>query len=174
MSAARAPELEAPRARPRTTPSVGGPESGTREPPAVASLLRMQRSAGNAAVCARIADMKSEGGEVTGHSDEIVDARTSPLQRNGDGTTTTVEPPKTEPVKADAGAPSVLAVTVPPHVRAPSSPAGMADRIPPRVNTAVHVAVGGLKSGDAPVELSIEGARRRQRHVTVDGGPTKT
>lgn len=174
MYAARAPELEAPRARPRTIPSVGGPESGTREPPAVASLLRMQRSAGNAAVCARIADMKSEGGEVTGHSDEIVDARTSPLQRNGDGTTTTVEPPKTEPVKADAGAPSVLAVTVPPHVRAPSSPAGMADRIPPRVNTAVHVAVGGLKSGDAPVELSIEGGGSGNGTATIDGGATKS
>jgi len=153
-------------------PRIRGSEDAAS--PAEATLLRLQRSAGNAAVCARIADMKSTAGtaEDEGGPAVDVDARTSPLNRNGDGATV-AEPANAEPDTGDATATTGgVTVTVPPHIRAPSSPAGMADRIPPRVNTPVHVDVAGLPAGDS-LELSIEGGGGGNGTATIDGAATK-
>lgn len=64
-------------------------------------------------------------------------------------------------------------VTLPNHVRGTASPAAMADRIPPRVDTTITVVVNGLNAGDPPVILSIVGVAG-DGTATIDGGATKT
>ena len=83
------------------------------------------------------------------------------LQRDPpeDGGTATAQPAAGGTgVPAPAAPAAPLTVKLPPNIRGSSSPAGMADRIPPRVGTAAHVELSGLKAGDPPVKLSIEGA----------------
>lgn len=46
-------------------------------------------------------------------------------------------------------------VTLPPHIRATSSPAGMPDRIPPRVDTPAAVTITGLTIPMRDITLSI-------------------
>lgn len=60
-------------------------------------------------------------------------------------------------------------VTVPTHIRGLASPAGMTDRIPPRVDTPVAVGITGLTRG---ITLSIEGSGGNNGSATIDGGAT--
>ena len=62
-------------------------------------------------------------------------------------------------------------VTLPAHIRHPSSPAGMNDRIPPRVDTSVAVTISGLTRG---ITLSIEGAGGGNGSATISGAATTT
>ncbi|HEX6393014.1 MAG TPA: hypothetical protein VFZ97_06200 [Acidimicrobiales bacterium] len=63
-------------------------------------------------------------------------------------------------------------VTLPNHVRGTASPAAMADRIPPRVDTTVTVVVNGLNAQDPPIILSIVGGAG-DGTATIDGGGTR-
>jgi hypothetical protein len=70
--------------------------------------------------------------------------------------------------------PVALAVTVPDHIRGSASPASMKDRIPPRKDTTVQVDITGLKAGDPPVTLKVEGTGGGNGTVTIDGVNTKS
>jgi peptidoglycan hydrolase-like protein with peptidoglycan-binding domain len=70
--------------------------------------------------------------------------------------------------------PAPLAVTVPDHIRGSASPASMKDRIPPRKDTTVQVDITGLKAGDPPVTLKVEGTGGGHGTVTIDGANTKS
>jgi hypothetical protein len=78
-------------------------------------------------------------------------------------------PPAPIPVPAPVAA---LNVTVPPHVRSASTPLGMPDRIPPRVDTPVAVGITGWHPPMLPVALSIEGAGGGNGTATIDGAAT--
>jgi hypothetical protein len=181
--AAETEPLQAAQRRP--SEAAAGPERDRLRAPA-SSLLSLQRAAGNAAVCARLkqlSDQKSTQGEVDVQGMVDVDAH-APQQ--------TVAPAAVPQAvqrfsfseawdwAAEKGraAQSFLTgqvtATVPSHVRAASSPKAMADRIPPRVDTPVHVGVSGVKTGDPGVELSIEGTGGGNGTATIDGAPTKT
>lgn len=74
---------------------------------------------------------------------------------------------------APAAGPGGVQVTMPPRIRAASTPETMAqDRIPPRVDTPVGVSVSGLAPG-ASVTLSVAGASAANGTVTIDGAATK-
>jgi hypothetical protein len=129
---------------------------------------------------AQSSDMRTVGGAVEEDTGEIVDARPAlARQPDGDGGVAVVEP-STAPVGGGSGAPvtppAAPAVTaaVPAKIRGDATPASMAaDRIPPRVGTTVHVDVNGVKSGDPPVTLSVEGAGGGNGTVKIDGAATK-
>ena len=102
----------------------------------------------------------------------------------GDGTSLTdqdagvdVAPPAVVPQQvAPPVAPPPLALgptaTVPAHIRAASSPAGMPDRIPPRVDTPVDVTIAGLAVPMRDVTLSIAGAGGGNGTATINGAAT--
>jgi hypothetical protein len=150
------------------------------------SLLGLQRAAGNAAVCARLSqlsDKKSTKGEVEGEDLANVDARTpkpdaaapvAPLAVQRFGLSDAWDWAAEKGRAAQSFLTGEVTATVPSHVRGTASPAAMADRIPPRVDTQVHVGVSGLKPGDPGVELSIEGAGGGNGTATIDGAPTKS
>ncbi len=145
--------------------------------PVLARELQLASMIGNQAFTAMVQDRKGEPGEAEDDSDLIVDSRSLSRQPDGDdgGGTATATPAGGD----GSGAPSLtdtksaVTVTLPGNIRAASTPTGMADRIAPRVDTAAHVDVSGLKSGDAPVQLSIEGAGGGNGTVTIDGAATK-
>jgi hypothetical protein len=83
--------------------------------------------------------------------------------------------PAAPPAPAAPAAPAALppvTATVPSHIRAPSTPTGMPDRIPPRVDTSVNVSVSGWSLPMNPVVLSIDGAGGGNGTVTINGGAT--
>jgi hypothetical protein len=65
--------------------------------------------------------------------------------------------------------PPPLSVTVPNHVRSASTPSGMPDRIPPRVNTPVAVQLSGWQASMPPVTLSVQGAGAANGTVKING-----
>jgi len=76
------------------------------------------------------------------------------------------KPPATKQPAPAAARPSVTLG----QARAASTPTAMAaDRIPPRVDTPVAVAITGLAAGMAPVDVSVEGSGGANGEVTVDG-----
>jgi peptidoglycan hydrolase-like protein with peptidoglycan-binding domain len=82
-------------------------------------------------------------------------------------------PPGPGPVPPSPPPPVVpLTVTIG-KVRAPSTPAAMAaDRVPPRVDTAVNVTVSGVSLPMAPVTLSVDGAGGSNGTATLNGAAT--
>ena len=78
-------------------------------------------------------------------------------------------PPAPIPVPAPVAA---LNVTVPPHVRSASTPKGMPDRIPPRVDTPVTVGITGWHPPTLGVTLSLEGAGGGNGSATINGAPS--
>jgi outer membrane protein OmpA-like peptidoglycan-associated protein len=78
-------------------------------------------------------------------------------------TTTTPSPPPPPPT------PLTVAFT---HIQALTSPAGMPDRIPPRVDTIVGVGIAGFLFPMLPITLSIEGAGGGNGTATIDGAAT--
>jgi hypothetical protein len=68
---------------------------------------------------------------------------------------------------------AALTVTLLPHIRGTTSPAGMADRIPPRVDTPVKVGITGFQKPMAPITLSIDGAGGSNGDATIDGAATR-
>jgi len=66
-------------------------------------------------------------------------------------------------------APPPLTATVPGHIRARSTPSGMPDRIPPRVDTNVNVTISGWRIPMNPVVLSAEGTGGGNGTVTING-----
>src|SRR4051794_1221529 len=124
-----------------------------------------------------LVDARSVGGEVAAE-DDLVDARGGMLLRNGtDGGTATASP------GTDAGAPgadggtgasgaggtAALAVTLPPTVRFPGTPAGMPDRIPPNKDFAVAVGIAGWGPPMAPVTVTVEGSGAANGTATING-----
>jgi len=65
-------------------------------------------------------------------------------------------------------APVPLTVTMS-RVQSLTSPAGMPDRIPPRVDTAVAIGISGFAAPMLPVTLSVDGAGGGNGTVTIDG-----
>jgi hypothetical protein len=63
-------------------------------------------------------------------------------------------------------------VTLPPHIRGSSSPAGMPDRIPPRADTPAAVTIAGLTIPMRDITLSIDGAGGGNGTVTINGAAT--
>lgn len=63
-------------------------------------------------------------------------------------------------------------VTLPTYIRNSSTPAAMADRIPPRVNTPVAVGITGLTIPMRDITLSIEGAGGGNGTATINGSAT--
>ena len=78
--------------------------------------------------------------------------------------TTTPTPPPPPP-------PTPLSVAFT-RVRASTSPAGMPDRIPPRVDTIVGVGIVGFTPPMLPITLSVEGAGGGNGTATIDGAAT--
>lgn len=76
--------------------------------------------------------------------------------------------PSAPTTPAPAPAAPATTVTFPSHIRAASSPAAMADRIPPRVDTAVAVAI----TGSGPVEISVQGSGGGNGSLTLNGAAT--
>ncbi len=58
------------------------------------------------------------------------------------------------------------------HIQAPTSPTGMPDRIPPRINTIVVVGIAGYSIPMRPITLSIDGAGGGNGTVTINGAAT--
>jgi hypothetical protein len=77
--------------------------------------------------------------------------------------------PPTPAPPAPPTLPLTVAIT---HVNANTSPAGMPDRIPPRVDTIVGVGIVGWRIPMAPVTLSIDGAGGGNSNATIDGAAT--
>lgn len=75
-------------------------------------------------------------------------------------------PPWTPPMAAGP------AVALPPRIRAASSPAGMPDRIPPRVDTPAVVQITGLTIPMRDITLSIEGSGAANGSATINGAAT--
>ena len=65
--------------------------------------------------------------------------------------------------------PTALNVTVPNNIRAASSPAGVPDRIPPRVDTPVSVGITGWSTPMRDVTISVDGAGGGNGTVTLNG-----
>ncbi len=75
---------------------------------------------------------------------------------------------------APAAGPGGISVTMPPHIRAASTPETMAqDRIPPSVDTPVSIGLTGFAAPAAPVTLSVDGAGAANGTVTIDGAATR-
>ncbi len=64
---------------------------------------------------------------------------------------------------------ATLNVTVPTKIRAASTPKGMPDRIPPRVDTPVSIGITGWLIPMLDVTISVDGAGSGNGTVTVDG-----
>lgn len=58
------------------------------------------------------------------------------------------------------------------HIQASTSPAGMSDRIPPRVDTTVGIGVVGFSIPMRPITLSIDGAGGGNGTATINGAAT--
>lgn len=143
--------------------------------PVLARELQLASMIGNQAFTAMVQDRKGEPGQAEEDSELIVDSRSLSRQPDGDeggGGTVTATPGGGGGAPSPTDTKSAAAVTLP-KIRAGSTPTGMADRIPPRVDTAAHVDVSGLKTGDAPVTLSVEGAGGGNGTATIDGAATK-
>lgn len=111
-------------------------------------------------------DMEMEGASI-GDGTALTD------QDAGDG----VAPPAVVPQQVmPPMAPPPLSMgptaTVPAHIRGTSSPAGMPDRIPPRVDTPVDVTISGLAIPMRDVTLSIDGAGGGNGTATINGAAT--
>lgn len=65
--------------------------------------------------------------------------------------------------------PGTVAVTIPTHIKTPTTHATASDRIPPRVDTDVVVTVSGLTIPMRDVILSIDGAGGGNGTVTING-----
>jgi len=76
--------------------------------------------------------------------------------------------PPALPAPAPAPA-AALNVTVPAHVRSASTPTGMPDRIPPRVDTPATVGITGWHLPMLDVTISVEGAGGGNGSVTING-----
>src|SRR6266851_1732798 len=89
---------------------------------------------------------------------------------NGPGTGTTAAPP----AKSSPPAMKPVTVTIPPDIRADSTPKEMKkNRIPPRVNTSVDVHLKGTLDPSMPVNLSIDGQGGGNGEATIDGKATR-
>jgi hypothetical protein len=62
--------------------------------------------------------------------------------------------------------------TLPPHIRGSSSPAGMPDRIPPRIDTPATITITGLTTPYRDIILSIDGAGGGNGTATINGAAT--
>jgi len=89
---------------------------------------------------------------------------------NGPGSGTTAAPP----AKSSPPAMKPVTVTIPPDIRADSTPKEMKkNRIPPRVNTSVDVHLKGTLDPSMPVNLSIDGQGGGNGEATIDGKATR-
>jgi len=165
-----------------TTTAAGAPLAAALAPRrAPGGLAALQRSFGNQAVQRALRDSESPEELDPGESadqDAGTDAGTRPAPAApspppSTAPATPAAPPSTPsaPPTAPPAAPAV-SVTLPAHVRAPSSPAGMPDRIPPRVDTEASVAITGLAASALPVTLSIDGASAASGTATINGAAT--
>ena len=80
----------------------------------------------------------------------------------------------TTPGKANHALAARPKVTLPPQLRASTTPTEMADRIPPRRVVQVSVGIADLPKGATPVEVSVGGSGGGNGSVTVDGAATAT
>lgn len=138
-----------------------------RPPDSTPALLGLASAIGNRAFSDLVSaqDRKSVGGVAS--EDELEDSRSALIQRsNGGG----AAPAPAGPAAAAAPAAAVAATFG--NVRASSTPVGMPDRIPPRVDTPVAFTVSGWSPPLAPVTLSIENAGGANGEGTIDGAPT--
>ncbi len=79
--------------------------------------------------------------------------------------------PKPKPPKPKPALPDPI-VTID-NVRAPSTPSAMsANRIPPRVDTAVNVFISGRDASQPPITFSVEGSGGSNGTATVNGSAT--
>jgi outer membrane protein OmpA-like peptidoglycan-associated protein len=81
----------------------------------------------------------------------------------------TAAPTPSPPVPAPPPLPLTVAFT---RVQASSSPAGMPDRIPPRIDTIVGVGIVGWRPPMRPITLSIDGAGGGNGTATINGAAT--
>jgi hypothetical protein len=76
--------------------------------------------------------------------------------------------PSAEPAApAEAAAP--VTASLPAHIRGSSSPAAMADRIPPRVDTAISVTISNMTASSPDVVVSVDGAGGGNGELTING-----
>jgi len=112
-----------------------------------ASILHLQRTIGNRAV------QRQLHRERTGKGPSLESDGTRPHR---DPAEFLQSPPK---------------ITIPEHVRAPSTPEGMPDRIPPRVDTPVVINIAGLSPYSPAVKVLVigDGPGTSNGAVTIDG-----
>jgi hypothetical protein len=82
------------------------------------------------------------------------------------GRVTPAQQPGTPAVQRTDGAAPRVIIT---RVRADSTPTGMPDRIPPRVDTPVRVAIAGAGSSAGAVTFTVDGAGGASGSATIDG-----
>ena len=104
---------------------------------------------------------------------EVPDEATENLDADGGIPDAGVALPAAVPVALPAPAfLQPVTATFPSHIRAPSTPAGMPDRIPPRVDTNVNVTIDGWRIPMRPVVLSVDGTGGGNGTATINGGAT--
>ncbi len=134
-------------------------------------LLHLQRSIGNRAL-QRMMDaeepVNAAREEAQGAPELIVPGMVQSLD-NEDNPPATTTPPAQPAQPAQPPQPAVpLSVTVPTHIRAASTPSGVPDRIPPRVDTPAAIGISGWQSSHGPITLSIAGAGGGNGTLTIN------
>ena len=109
-----------------------------------------------------------EGLMPEGDTDRLVDTDGGSAPTTGPPVATPSPPSPAAPVGPPA-APASINVTVPGRIRAASTPAGMPDRIPPRIDTPVSVGITGWSVPMRNVTISVEGTGGGNGTVTING-----
>jgi len=99
-------------------------------------------------------------------TDQGPDAGTKPPPAGG-AKTPPVKPPAAKPTAAPPGPVTAVAFG---NVNAPTTPAAMNPRIPPRIDQSVGVTI----TGSGSVDISVDGGSATNGKATIDGAATKT
>lgn len=112
-------------------------------------------------------------GDMEGPEEEEISERVESVDQDDGGPPPTPQPAQTQSAQAPAQLAGVQ-VTVPSTVRAASTPAGVPDRIPPRIDTPVAVTVTGWHAPWQVVTFSVEGGGGGNGTVTINGANSVT
>lgn len=138
------------------------------------SVLHLQRSIGNRAL-QRMLDAEepvNAGREEMQGTPESAGPGMAQSLDNEDNPPTATPPTTTPPTVTPPLAPGPvvgLNISVPNHIRAGSTPAGMPDRLPPRVDTPAAITVTGWHPPWEVVRISVEGAGGGNGTLTLNG-----
>ena len=143
-------------------------ESYDNEAPFIAPRSELM-SNNNEAQEEQIVSNDQEKEEVKDESAEAQEEQVVSNDQEPDASPSVPTAPPTTPATPGVVAPPTVSIG---HVNSTTSPAGMPDRIPPRVDTNLAVAVSGYSIPQASVTFSIEGANAANGNATINGSAT--